>query len=324
MTTDRGSCRPTGRPTASHRMTRGIATPTRRSEKPTSLEPPAVIAARACSLRSIATRPLGAPARAEGAAVDACLRVLLSQPERDPCLCIAVRGGRREINHPGDIRDLAPAAITRQRSEHEHRPQHRTRPLVVVPQRLHRRSHRLSVTHTGKQPRELRPTRSITDHARYLRIGQRDRHVLAHRPTRSPPRPTRELPLPPARSSRRGAKRSAICAARHAADCPVSAGIGVALHETGRHEGAYVAVDQCATRRHEKGDDEQQGKNISPCRLGCRPRADAAVRRSWGQPTCGIAHGGRERPDDVAAGWHCQTPACAQARPKGRAKANRW
>ena len=31
-----------------------------------------------------------------------------------------------------------------------------------------------------------------------------------------------------------------------------------------------------------------------------------------------------KRPDNVTAGRHCQTPACVQARPKGKAKANRW
>jgi hypothetical protein len=35
------------------------------------------------------------------------------------------------------------------------------------------------------------------------------------------------------------------------------------------------------------------------------------------------AHGGSS-PDNVAAGRHCQTPACVQARPKGRVKAKRW
>jgi hypothetical protein len=33
---------------------------------------------------------------------------------------------------------------------------------------------------------------------------------------------------------------------------------------------------------------------------------------------------GGSSPDNVAAGWTCQTPACALARPKGRAKAKRW
>ena len=31
-----------------------------------------------------------------------------------------------------------------------------------------------------------------------------------------------------------------------------------------------------------------------------------------------------KRPDNVTAGRHCQTPACVQARPKGKAKAIRW
>ena len=30
-----------------------------------------------------------------------------------------------------------------------------------------------------------------------------------------------------------------------------------------------------------------------------------------------------KRPDNVTAGRHCQTPACVQARPKGKAKAIR-
>jgi hypothetical protein len=33
-----------------------------------------------------------------------------------------------------------------------------------------------------------------------------------------------------------------------------------------------------------------------PCRLGCRPRADAAARRSWGPPGRGIARCGAKRP----------------------------
>lgn len=33
-----------------------------------------------------------------------------------------------------------------------------------------------------------------------------------------------------------------------------------------------------------------------PCRLRCRPRADAAARRSWGQPRRGIARQRREQP----------------------------
>jgi len=31
-----------------------------------------------------------------------------------------------------------------------------------------------------------------------------------------------------------------------------------------------------------------------------------------------------KRPDNVTAGWYCQTPACVLARPKGRARANWW
>jgi hypothetical protein len=33
---------------------------------------------------------------------------------------------------------------------------------------------------------------------------------------------------------------------------------------------------------------------------------------------------GGSGPDNVTAGWYCQTPARVQARPKGRAKAKRW
>ena len=37
-------------------------------------------------------------------------------------------------------------------------------------------------------------------------------------------------------------------------------------------------------------------KNSHPCRLQGRPRADAAARRSWGQPWRGIARRWREQP----------------------------
>jgi putative transposase len=49
--------------------------------------------------------------------------------------------------------------------------------------------------------------------------------------------------------------------------------------------------------RHEAPCERRAGTNNShPCRLEGRPRADAAVRRSWGQPWRGIARRWREQP----------------------------
>ncbi len=77
--------------------------------------------------------------------------------------------------------------------------------------------------------------------------------------------------------------------------------------------------------RHEAPCERRERTNNShPCRLEYRPWADAAAWRSWGQSRRGIARWRRKRPDNVAAGRHYQTPACALARPKGRAKAKRW
>jgi len=76
---------------------------------------------------------------------------------------------------------------------------------------------------------------------------------------------------------------------------------------------------RCATRRHEKG---VSGKN-EPLPV---PAGMPAPSRSSGSEKLGAAAARkcslwRKRPDNGAAGRHCQTPACAQARPKGRAKA---
>jgi hypothetical protein len=43
-----------------------------------------------------------------------------------------------------------------------------------------------------------------------------------------------------------------------------------------------------------------------------------------GRPGAGSRAAGRSVPDDVTAGWHCQTPARVLARPKGRAEAIWW
>src|SRR6266542_2294831 len=49
--------------------------------------------------------------------------------------------------------------------------------------------------------------------------------------------------------------------------------------------------------RHEAPCERRERTNNSqPCRLRCRPRADAAARRSWGQPWCGIARRRWEQP----------------------------
>ena len=48
--------------------------------------------------------------------------------------------------------------------------------------------------------------------------------------------------------------------------------------------------------RRREGRMSSSNESPLPCRLGCRPRADAAARRSWGQPRLGIACQRREQP----------------------------
>ena len=78
----------------------------------------------------------------------------------------------------------------------------------------------------------------------------------------------------------------------------------------------------CATRRHVKGENGRTtliraGWKTGPGRMQ-RPG------EAGGSRSAGSRAGGGSSPDNVAAGRHCQTPACALARPKGRAKAKRW
>ena len=87
---------------------------------------------------------------------------------------------------------------------------------------------------------------------------------------------------------------------------------------------AYLsrARPTCATRRHAKG---EKGRTTL-IRAGWKAGPGLMQRpgEAGGSRGAGSRADGESSPDDVAAGRYCQTPECAQARPKGRAKAKRW
>jgi hypothetical protein len=67
---------------------------------------------------------------------------------------------------------------------------------------------------------------------------------------------------------------------------------------TGKLKRTLQSTNPCESMvRHEAPCERRERTNNShPCRLECRPRADAAAWRSWGQPRRGIARWRRERP----------------------------
>ena len=67
-----------------------------------------------------------------------------------------------------------------------------------------------------------------------------------------------------------------------------------------------------------------QGECYLPCRLRCRPWADAAARRSWGQPWRGKACAAVRASRRCSGAVGLPDAACALARPRGIAQANRW
>ena len=86
--------------------------------------------------------------------------------------------------------------------------------------------------------------------------------------------------------------------------------------------GSTRSRSSCATRRHAKG---EQGRRTL-IRAGCKAGPGLMQRpgEAGGSRGAGSRADGGSSPDNVAAGWHCQTPECAQARPRGRARAKRW
>ena len=78
----------------------------------------------------------------------------------------------------------------------------------------------------------------------------------------------------------------------------------------------------CATRRHVKGENGRTTLIRAGWKTG--PGLMQRPGEAGGSRGAGSRAGGGSSPDNVAAGRHCQTPACALARPKGRAKAKRW
>jgi hypothetical protein len=70
------------------------------------------------------------------------------------------------------------------------------------------------------------------------------------------------------------------------------------LKVTGKLKKTLASTNPCESMvRHEAPCERRERTNNShPCWLGNRPRADAAARRSWGQPRRGIARWRREQP----------------------------
>jgi hypothetical protein len=97
---------------------------------------------------------------------------------------------------------------------------------------------------------------------------------------------------------------------------------GSAGRSSGRFRARTRASRWCATRRRVKGEIGRTTLNRAGCDAGPGPMQRFG--EAGGSRGAGSRVDGGSSPDDVAAGRHCQTLECAQARPKGRAKAKRW
>lgn len=95
---------------------------------------------------------------------------------------------------------------------------------------------------------------------------------------------------------------------------------------TGNLAQTLCSTNPCESMVRHEAPCERRGGRTTLIRAGCDvgPGLMQRLGEAGGSRGAGSRANGGSSPDDVAAGWYCQTPECAQARPKGRAKAKRW